>query len=66
LAESKGWTEGKSFNDLPSGVLLKGLTKKEAANKLLELNQIPNASGIKFGMILSDDFYPGLDMAWRH
>lgn len=66
LAEAKDWTESKSFNDLPSGVLFKGLTKKEADNKLMEINKNPSASGIKFGMILGDAYYPGLDMAWRH
>lgn len=69
LAESKGWSEGLSFGDLPSGVIFKGLTMQAAEAKLAllkapkdSMGYTNNIDGINLAILRDDAPYDGLKM----
>jgi ribosomal protein L7/L12 len=69
LADSKGWSEGLPYNDLPAGVIYKGLTKADAEAKLAllkapkdSMGYTNNTDGINLAILRDDAPYVGLKM----
>lgn len=61
LADSKYWTEGISYRDLPAGVFAHGKTKEEADRLAADIN---SHSGVVRVMVLRDDVPYTYDSRW--